>query len=439
MRRGPLLLAGLLAAATATATPGAAADEPKRPVPDYDGRPPPPASGGEVLLWVPRVVVYPLYLFSEYVLRQGLSRVLDTADDLRAESETADTFGLTPVLELETQRRPVFGVMAIWREAGSKKHTLRGYAGFGGIDWMRAIVGSRLDLDEGAELTARAEASRRPDGLFWGLGPVAPEEGAARYGRDLFEGAFAARVPAAPHLRLTFDVGLRRERFDAPACCDEPSLAERVARGEMVAPPGSSGFTTLRQGLGLELDSRDEPGSRATGLALRADAAHSVDLESPSLDRWLRWGGTLQGEVDVTGTERMLGLALQARFADPLDGGEVPFVELASLGGDEPLRGFGSGRFLGRSATAVTLGWRWPLWPYFEGRTHVACGTVAGEHLDGWRAGDLRLSFDFGLHTEPPSPTDWELELMLGVGTERFDDGTDPETVRLLFAVVPRF
>ena len=438
MRRGPLILAISLAAGAVTVATGAAAEPPKRATPDYDGRPEPDASAGDVLLWVPRIVVYPVYLFSEYVLREGLSRAIGGAEKLRADSEEEDTFGFTPALELETQRRPVFGLMAIWREVGDKRHTLRGYAGFGGTDWLRAILGSRVDLDEGAEVTMRAEASRRPDGIFWGIGPLAPEGDAARYGRDVFEGSFAARVPVVSHLRLTFDAGLRRDHFDAPACCEEPSVIGRVARGEMTAPPGFGGFTRLHQGLGLDVDSRDEPGARATGLAVHGDAAHAIDVESPHLDRWVRWGGTLQGEVDVTGTERMLGLSLQARFADPLAGGEVPFVELASLGGDD-MRGFVQGRFLGRSATVATLGWRWPLWPYFEGRTHIACGTVAGAHLDGWRAGDLRLSFDIGLHTEPPSPTDWELELMVGLGTERFEDGGGPETGRVLFAVTPRF
>ncbi|MEJ7728716.1 MAG: hypothetical protein WKG00_05830 [Polyangiaceae bacterium] len=438
MRRGPLLLAVSLATATATAAPLVAADGPRRPAPDYDGRPEPDASGGEVLLWVPRIVVYPIYLLSEYVLRGGVGMGMRRLEQLRADSEEQDTFGFTPALELETDRRPVFGLMAIWREVGDKRHTLRGYAGFGGTDWLRAILGSRVDLDEGAEVTMRAEASRRPDGIFWGIGPLSLEGDAARYGRDLFDGGFAARVPAASHLRLSFDAGLRRDHFDAPACCDEPSVVGRVARGEMAAPPGFDGFTRLHQGLGFDLDSRDEPGARATGLALHGGASHAIDVESPRLDRWVRWGGRLHGEVDVTGTERMLGLSLQARFADPLGGGEVPFVELASLGGDD-MRGFAEGRLLGRSATVATLGWRWPLWPYFEGRTHVACGTVAGAHLDGWRAGDLRLSFDFGLHTEFPSPSDWELELMVGVGSERFDDGGRPETARVLFAVTPRF
>ena len=45
------------------------ADPPKRPVPDYDGRGPPPATLGDGLIWVPRTLLLPAYLVTEYGLR----------------------------------------------------------------------------------------------------------------------------------------------------------------------------------------------------------------------------------------------------------------------------------------------------------------------------------------------------------------------------------
>jgi hypothetical protein len=44
----------------------------KRPVPDYDGRADEPATTGDVLLWFPRVVLFPLYLVSEFVIRRPI-------------------------------------------------------------------------------------------------------------------------------------------------------------------------------------------------------------------------------------------------------------------------------------------------------------------------------------------------------------------------------
>ena len=54
-------------------------ESPKREVPDYSGRPPPPATAGDVALWVPRILFFPLYLTSEYVLRRPIGAFLVTA------------------------------------------------------------------------------------------------------------------------------------------------------------------------------------------------------------------------------------------------------------------------------------------------------------------------------------------------------------------------
>ncbi|HEU4533105.1 MAG TPA: hypothetical protein VFS00_03270, partial [Polyangiaceae bacterium] len=68
MRRLSSLLATL--ATLAFASPGLADDDPpKRPLPDYDRRPPPATTLGEGLLWGPRVVFAPLYLVLDYGLR----------------------------------------------------------------------------------------------------------------------------------------------------------------------------------------------------------------------------------------------------------------------------------------------------------------------------------------------------------------------------------
>src|ERR1700683_3469440 len=54
-------------------------ESPKREAPDYGGRPPPPATAGDVALWIPRIVFFPLYLTSEYVLRRPIGAFLVTA------------------------------------------------------------------------------------------------------------------------------------------------------------------------------------------------------------------------------------------------------------------------------------------------------------------------------------------------------------------------
>lgn len=65
MTRAHLTAAMLLVA-------GAAHADPKRDLPDYDGRGPEPTTAGDVLLWVPRVALFPLYATTELLVRQPI-------------------------------------------------------------------------------------------------------------------------------------------------------------------------------------------------------------------------------------------------------------------------------------------------------------------------------------------------------------------------------
>src|SRR5215471_10789725 len=66
-------LTSLLAIAVAAGTSHA---EPKRDVPDYDGRGNPDADAGSWALWIPRVVLSPLYVVNEYVLRRPVGALV---------------------------------------------------------------------------------------------------------------------------------------------------------------------------------------------------------------------------------------------------------------------------------------------------------------------------------------------------------------------------
>src|ERR1700722_16456517 len=52
---------------------------PKRALPDYGGEPS-HASAGDAALWVPRVIFYPVYLVSEYVIRRPLGAAESAAE-----------------------------------------------------------------------------------------------------------------------------------------------------------------------------------------------------------------------------------------------------------------------------------------------------------------------------------------------------------------------
>jgi hypothetical protein len=115
-------------------------------------------------------------------------------------------------------------------------------------------------------------------------------------------------------------------------------------------------------------------------------------------------------------------LSLVTNFVDRTSGtSDVPFTELAMLGGAEPFVGFLTGRLVDQSAIAAQLRYEWPIWAFMDGEINVAVGNVFGKHLDGLRAGLMRLSSGLGFRsTRSAGPG---FEFLVGIGTEPFDTG----------------
>ena len=131
----------------------------------------------------------------------------------------------------------------------------------------------------------------------------------------------------------------------------------------------------------------------------------------------------------------MLGLSATALFADPLGNGSIPFTELVSLGGETWMTGYFPGRLLDRSAAVAKLSYAWPVAPWLDGDIQVAVGNVFDAHLDGFKPDLLRLSAGIGLTTNGDAP----IELLVGFGTETFQQGATVDSFRIAFGFPRRF
>jgi hypothetical protein len=87
-------------------------------------------------------------------------------------------------------------------------------------------------------------------------------------------------------------------------------------------------------------------------------------------------------------------------------------------------------RLLGRSALAAVLEYRYPVWIYLDGSAQVAVGNVFGAHLEDFALERLRVSFDFGLRTN--ISRDQSFNVLVGAGTETFQDGAQLNSLRFL-------
>jgi hypothetical protein len=419
---------------------------PRRPVPNYDGRAPPSPTAGEVFLWVPRVLLFPLYLVSEYLLRVPLGFVVSRAEEEEIPEKVLDffTFGpgnrgrWTPSFFFDFGFRPSVGFFFSYEDVPVDDTELLLHFATWGKSWLTGSVGNRI-APEGApwSMTLRGTATRRPDGLFFGIGGATQEQQRSRYQFRQFDAEL--RFDTEPFWRastVSLWAGVRDMQFSGQAedvCCNGLPLADRVAQGDFASlPPGfEDGYLIYRQGARLTLDTRKERPHPGHGIRLELRGEQAFDLQGPVDRRWVSYGGAVGVHVDLTGDQNVLSFTLSADVAEPIEG-EIPFTELIVISGSGgPLRGFVGRRLIGESAAAGIAEYRWPIWMWLDASVHVAVGNIYGGRFDSFSLDDSRLSFGVGVRSS--RHRDHSFDLMLAFGTDQLDDGPDIESVRFVF------
>ncbi|PIE18757.1 MAG: hypothetical protein CSA66_03795 [Proteobacteria bacterium] len=444
---GPLVSAVAIAAALVAGAAPAAATPAKRAVPDYDGRGEAPTTAGDVLLWVPRVAMSPLYLVSEYVIRRPLGALITEMERADLPALLVDFFtfggssaGLIPTMlfdfGLEAGALPSGGFYFFWDDALFDGHDLRLRAAFGGGDWIEADVASRVALGDHGQLSASFDYTRRKDRVFAGIGGGFGDEAIGRYGLDQTEATLGYRHQLGVRGFVEGDVRLSRYAFFAATCCGDPSLGGPIADGLYDPPDGfDSDHTYLIPELRIALDSRavrpgDESGARGELFGSVGRALSGYDAT------FARVGVQLGAFIDLY-NNRVLGLRLHAEAVANLGDARLPFRELARLGGAAPLRAFAEGRLRGQSAAAAVLEYRWPIWVWLDGDLFVEAGNVFGPGFEGLEADALRLSFGVGVR--PASIEDHPFELLVAAGTGPLGDGGGVTTVRVVIGTTSGF
>jgi hypothetical protein len=446
----------LVALALGTST--ARAEEPPepepRPVPDYDGRGEPPTTAGDVALWVPRVLLSPLYLVSEFVVRRPLGWLIIAIEREKVPETLLNLFqfgpnneiAIVPTALIDLGFEPSVGIYARWNDFATHGNKLRLHFATWGVDWIRVTLADRYEWNgEDNRLQLRGEVTRRPDGIYYGIGLDNDKDNESRYRYQRLETvlSFDSEFWRASQFRSA--ARLRHMEFDSDgACCDEPSIGERIEDGSLQdrsgeplgLPPGFGGYTIYGQGMRAILDTRQERPELGSGVRVGIDAEYAFDIAHPLERRWLRTAAAAGVFVDLTGLNRVLYLGAIAAMVSPIEG-EVPFTELPDLGDVGPLKGFIEGWLIGESVAAATLQYEWPVWVFLDGVAHVGIGNAFGRHFEGFDIEDARLSTGIGISTV--DERDHAFTLLIGFGTEPLRDGADLDTVRLVFGATRVF
>lgn len=430
------------------AAPPSTAFPPKRAVPDYDGRGPEPTTAGDVLLWIPRILVAPFYLFSEFIVRRPIVALITGIEYDRIAQKAFYLFsfagkqkvGIVPTAFLDFGFLPSVGFYFFWDDAFHPKNHVRVTFGTWGLDWLNVAVTDRWDLSEHSTASLRASFAKRSDRLYYGLGPDTPNSNESRYASTILDAGPLFELALTPGARLRTTAGVRKGIFGRDTCCGSPSTFDRVARGELEAPPRYfDGYTMGYQSAEVIFDSRNKKANSLTGLRLASRAQPAFDLSYRPGNSWINYEATAGGFWDVTGSSRVLSLTVATLFSDPLkgSGSDIPFNEQVVFGGDGLMRGYLAGRLIGRSGAVATLNYEYPVWAFLNGTLQVSAGNVFGAGLAGLEPKKLRLSTGFGVRTN--SSPDNQFELLMGFGTETFENGAAISSIRLALGATRGF
>jgi len=451
----------IAAIALVTSAGSARADEPttpaspptpsaKRPLPDYDGRGPAPTPPGVAALWVPRVLLSPVYFTTEWLIRRPLGAAISAAERADLPNVLYNFFafgpdhkaGIAPTVFVDFGFNPSIGAYAFWDDAFFKGNDLRAHASFWTDDWIGTSLVERVKLHGKDSVQLKFVGVRRPDHVFYGIGPNTLQSAQSRYREDKLDFGVLFDFPMWRASRIDAGVGVRSVSFGNGHYESDPGILENVASGVFPLPDGfARGYTAEYNDVLVALDSRRPYPAEGSGVRVEAQAEQGSDVRQSPGSGWLHTAAGAGGFWDVTGNRRVLSLSALAMFSDPLGNRPVPFTELATVGGDvpspgafpAPMPGFFPGRLVDRSAAVATLRYKWPIGPWIAGSLQGAVGNVFGDHLQGFDTRLLRFSGAFGIESD--SSPDSSFELIVGFGTETFEHGAQIDSLRLALGI----
>jgi hypothetical protein len=428
----------MAASAVARAQPGgrapdgaaaAGAPAPNGELPDAVAPPPNPAAGERTdarlprpsardeLLLVPRLVLAPLRL----ILR-GLSYPVRwfVENDQRnhvyqhiVAAFTSDDgqIGVRPMFAYATSFYPEVGLRFYDAKLLGPATDFNVAFMTGGIYLVHASAGVR-PTRIGAPVTFVADAvfDRRNDRLYTGIGnSVDHRNPSARYASDDFDVRADLRLRLAPWLVVAAggSLGVRRYGNGADVGGDAP-IADvycvRTMRGactgvvsDALVPGFHEGTRFVRTSLRALVDSLDDGLRPTTGWLVIAGADYTHGLGGRDQSSYFRLRGEANVAINLWQRTRVLLLRAQTTIVVPLGDAQVPFSELAVLGGPETLRGFRVGEFRDDTSLMFTAEYRWPIWMWIDGSLFADYGGVFGRWYQGFGAHQMQADLGIGV------------------------------------------
>jgi hypothetical protein len=418
------------AAAAPTAPPARSAPAPEAhrrcTRADYDGRGVQGDPMGDALRWIPRVLFFPLYVVTEYVLRVPIGwtvRELERHHVVeRLERIAHPTPGvlLVPTLVVDLGLITSFGLFFAWDHG---VNSLRVRASTGGSGYWLFSLMDGVTIAPGAQLALHGDYLERSDWRFYGVGADAQQQNEQLFNWARTEAGVVLRQAVGRHALLELGSGVRLDHFGMPAL--------NPTQDNGVALPSVDDKLAWYERLHAFVDSRGARTPDSSGVRLEGSVQFSADVDRHPARRWLSAELEAAAFLEVAHPGRVLGLRAYGGLVEPFTPEGVPLVDLVTLGGFESMRGWYIGRFRGYTAAVFTASYRYPIWHSLDGTLYAEAGNAFDRGFADFDVRRLHGSLGAGFRTT--GDRDSSIDLLFALGTSRFDEPFDVESVR--FAV----
>ncbi|MFT6398822.1 MAG: hypothetical protein ACJAYU_003584 [Bradymonadia bacterium] len=430
----------------------------RRDAPDLDQREDAKPTPGQRALWIPRVLLAPVYGVTEYVIRRPIGAFALWGEQNHLGSKVANvlTFGtggrigVYPTALFDFGLRSSVGLYLFSNDTPREGDHMRMHFAWGGSDWWRFTFRERILLGGNGGQNTELSASRlgfhfvfdqRPDHLFTnGIG-ISEDDTIAAYKWTRLGGQIDAEWAFGELDGLEAHFAASRNRFgDGDGSIDQADVAffellQQEGTTDLLeandVAPGFDGYELIDIGTTVTLDSRDaDPASAGSGVRLAMSGRYGNDVGDAERS-WLGGSTHLTLYGDINGRRRVFSVSQRAELVSSLGDKPIPYTELPGLGGTEGLRGYVAERARGESTLLTAFQYTYPVWAFMDGFVFYEVGNAYAGAFEGASLRGMASSFGMGLRSN--GDRDVQFSLLFGAGLTPFDaDDYGIQSTRIL-------
>lgn len=300
------------------------------------------------------------------------------------------------------------------------------------FDWTHDVymkTGARLGWerirDTGFQVYGIFNYQSRPEEHFYGIGPTSSAGEGCSYrmeetkleGRTGYSGSYGLTAEGFFNYR---NVNITNGRDSGRGIIDPVFFPQVI--------PGLAGDELVGMGFELLHDTRDQRENSTRGGIERFSLGYHEGV-SGSDARYMAYEAEVSRFLSLGSKRRVLAFRFIGEHNDEINGGEVPFHQMAKLGGygshtrlSRTLRGYDFNRFFDESAVLLNLEYRYTVWEYKNFKMDSVIfwdeGQVFGEFKD-FKLNRLKESYGLGARVSAADHVIFSVEVAHG------DEGTN--------------